>query len=346
MDIEKELRRLAVYGMEDFLADERFRAWVHAPTPEGDDLWMSFIEHHPEKREELESARQVLLGMGNYFAVPQETAGHIEDKLKRVWQEADRRKEADLSKQPRRLRRPLRWVAATIAVLVLAGVTWYSMSHRTQLTTITSGFGEQQSIVLSDGSEVQLNANSTLSYAPRWSNGEDRTVWLEGEAFFKVMKQPIESSKFSVITHDLTVEVRGTSFNVRSRQDSTLVFLEEGTVELLLDHQAQDQVVLKPGDLAVYAAKTHHLNTQQNVPIETQASWKDGVLRLKDTPLKIAIQELEVIYGVEIQILDDNLLQRKITTGLPVQDMELAKLALEKALGIQIASDGERLIIQ
>ena len=83
-------------------------------------------------------------------------------------------------------------------------------------------------IKLPDGSLVQLNANSTLSFDTQWDASADRCVWLNGEAFFEVEKKPETKQKFKVITADLTVEVLGTEFNINSHHQQTRVFLQEG----------------------------------------------------------------------------------------------------------------------
>lgn len=126
----------------------------------------------------------------------------------------------------RRLR-PWMAVAASIVVLALVGLGWWlqPISH-------TAPVGETLAVILPDGSEVQLNSNSTLRYAR--SFGEDiRDVSLEGEAFFEVERSDIP---FVIETFNSQVKVLGTSFNVQAWQGSepgTVVTVASGLVEVM-----------------------------------------------------------------------------------------------------------------
>ena len=119
-------------------------------------------------------------------------------------------------------------------------------------TQYSTTFGEWKTITLPDGSVVELNANSLLTITKHWSENNNRTVWLTGEAFFKVKKIPSTKCKFIVKTKDLKVEILGTSFNVNSRFDQTEVFLEEGKVKLYLGNTKE---YMAPGEFIAFSKK-------------------------------------------------------------------------------------------
>ena len=68
-----------------------------------------------------------------------------------------------------------------------------------------------QLLVLSDGSKVYLSPGSILHYNHQFK-GETREVYLEGEAFFKVQKNP--NKPFLVYYNNIVTKVLGTSFRV------------------------------------------------------------------------------------------------------------------------------------
>ena len=97
------------------------------------------------------------------------------------------------------------------------------------MNTLYTPAGQRAQLILQDGTEVWLNAKSKLIYPARFT-GEKRQVEVEGEAFFKVAKDP--SRPFIVSTHDVDMKVLGTQFNVYSYPETGYVqtSLLEGSV--------------------------------------------------------------------------------------------------------------------
>lgn len=237
------------------------------------------------------------------------------------------------------------WSAAAALLLMVSLATWLWIS-KYRFTVISTAFAEQQTLDLPDGSVVTLNANSTLKFHDNWNDSETRKVWLEGEAFFEVQPKLEKGQKFQVITADLVVEVKGTVFNVNTRQDQTSVYLEEGKVALRLKHQSATKKIMKPGDLLRYSAKKKAILADiKMASSEMETSWKNGVLVFEETPLEEVLIKLEDIYGVTFQCQDPRDKDRKITTGLPVEKLELVISMLENTLGLKIRKVGGKYIL-
>ncbi|RYZ26433.1 MAG: hypothetical protein EOO10_15555 [Chitinophagaceae bacterium] len=123
------------------------------------------------------------------------------------------------------------WMSAAAAVLLLiTGAIFWNNSKKSQLK-LNTAFGQIASHKLPDGSEVMLNANSKLAMNESWKGGEDREVWLEGEAFFHVKKTSAKD-RFIVHTNGADIIVTGTQFNVVNREGESNVLLKEGSVTL------------------------------------------------------------------------------------------------------------------
>jgi len=142
---------------------------------------------------------------------------------------------------------------------------------------VQTDYGQQQSIELPDGSTVELNANSSLTFEKNWNQLETRKVWLKGEAFFEVVKKEQSHQKFQVITKDLTVEVLGTVFNVNSHREETKVFLQEGKVNLSLNG-LEETMLLEPGEIIAYSQSKKEHPEKQQVLRSQHTSWKYGLL--------------------------------------------------------------------
>lgn len=262
---------------------------------------------------------------------------HYEQLLARI-KTGQVRPEVRVRSMTNKRRQLLGWIgtAAAMLLLITAGFLWWNQD--TAQIIVSTDFAEQRTLSLPDGSTVKLNANSVLRYATAWEDQDDRQVWLDGEAFFTVAKKPVTGQKFRVTTPDLTVAVLGTVFNVNSREEQTSVFLEEGSIALTLKRDSgKEETLMEPGELLTYSAKQQAVitNTKRTAaPLHT--SWKDGVLQFEATPLSVVTERVEHIYGIQFAVSDTAIYQREITTGLPMEKLDIVLPLLEQALGLKI----------
>jgi ferric-dicitrate binding protein FerR (iron transport regulator) len=194
---------------------------------------------------------------------------------------------------------------------------------------VTVAYGSKSTIELPDGSVVTLNSGSTLKYPGTFAASE-RTVVLDGEAFFDVKKNP--SSPFLVKTKDITVRVLGTSFNVKSYSDENLTetTLVTGKVEIVRNNitnkaEVTDKpLVLTPNQKAVFYRESNTLAlgedaqtqvdnsiadpldlkvlVQKEIKTEAVTSWKNNVLVFNSEPFNDIVKKLERWYNVEVTL--------------------------------------------
>ena len=150
-------------------------------------------------------------------------------------------------------------------------------------------------LVLADGTEVWLNAESTLTYPNRFA-GNNRVVRLHGEAYFKVSQD--KEHPFVVETDFLCTEVLGTEFNVRTYKiNDCHVTLIKGRVRVEDINRGQ-MVELQPGqDVGLAENKGFVL---ESVNTEVYTAWKDGLFYFDNVTLEDIMDELSRWYGVEI----------------------------------------------
>ena len=154
--------------------------------------------------------------------------------------------------------------------------------------------GGEFSFLLPDSTTVFLNAESRLRFPDRFVPGSERIVYLSGEAYFDVKRDP--RSPFLVCLEHSAVKVTGTSFNVKAYPDDTneATTLISGTVSMGIG-TAEQWIVLKPGEQGYYDA-TRKTLLQQTVDVNYYTAWKDGVFAFYRQPLEEVMKTLGCWY--------------------------------------------------
>lgn len=160
--------------------------------------------------------------------------------------------------------------------------------------TLATGAGSQYRLVLPDGSQVWLNAGSSLRFPTAFA-GSERRVELRGEAYFEVAKDA--TKPFRVQSGGTTVEVLGTHFNMKGYSDDEGVTttLLEGSVRVSNPSIAQ---VLRPGQQARTTEATIELSLADGA---AATGWTKGQFVFHNTPVAAVLQELERWYGTPIE---------------------------------------------
>lgn len=231
-------------------------------------------------------------------------------------------------------------VAASVALLIGVGLTVWSLLNTGTIEYHTN-YGERQQIELPDGSIVELNANSRLSWNKSWNRTGVRSVDLDGEAYFDVVK--MAGKEFQVTADETLVKVLGTSFNVSNRRGKTEVFLHEGQVKLEIPDQ--EPLTMVPGEKVAYKGKSSMITKTKEETLRSAAAWKTGVISFRKVALKDIIPELNDIYGIRLVCPNPQLEEKIMDVGVPYMDWDATKTSLELAMNVAITeSDGEYII--
>lgn len=224
-------------------------------------------------------------------------------------------------------------------------------------------YGSKSQIQLPDGSTVNLNSGSRLTYPTSFQNGK-RDVYLTGEAFFQV--EADEESPFFVHTSDLTIKVTGTKFNVKSYPGSKSIETTLVTGKLqIFDKKNGDEAwaFLSPNETAVYnkgipedelnetdrdeltpiARKKIHVKKEANTS-ETYA-WKDNQLVFNNEKFKDLAIVLERWYNVKIKIQNENLINERFTGKFDTETIEQALSALQLIVPFKYEIDKNNILI-
>ncbi len=165
--------------------------------------------------------------------------------------------------------------------------------------------GGEYSITLSDGTVVYLNSESELRYPVKFV-GEDRRVYLSGEAYFDVTQD--KAHPFIVDVKNSTVRVLGTSFDVRAYADENevLTTLVQGSVRFSAGNKS---VILKPGEQAVLDKSGRVENRKVDTYLYT--AWKDGVFAFKKQRLEEIMKVVARWY--DVNVFWENASQKEVT---------------------------------
>ncbi|MFT4116027.1 FecR family protein [Bradyrhizobium sp.] len=217
-------------------------------------------------------------------------------------------------------------MAASVALAVIGAWQAPSLILRWQADYQTSA-GMQSTITLPDGSTMMLNTASAV--AIDFANGRRNVRLLEGEAYFDVRRDP--DHLFRVAGHFGDVEVKGTAFSVRADDKEDRVVLERGRVDVQAKSGRSDEVVLKPGQMAVATAMS--LSTEQVDPAAVLA-WRGGRVVFENQPFSKVLRELRRYYSGPVVVMTDRVNDLPVTGNYRIDNVEGAFKTLADAAGV------------
>ena len=309
--------------LRDFLEDESFRMWLLGKaTPEVAQEWEQFPLLYPAKAAAFRQAQETLLAIqGDTFVLP---LPRVRQNIRQIMQDT----------KPPVVRKRVPWYQANgwrwaAAALVLLAATWFSWQHNRQavdssmrayrqlvaradapLEEITNTSSRNQLVMLSDGSSVLLQPNSRISFPKQFNQHPKREVYLTGEAFFEVAKNP--EKPFFVYADNLITKVLGTSFTVQATgKDKVNVIVKTGKVSVftrsdkeLADKKKSNQLtglVLMPNQRVLFNQDENRLlRSLVESPMLLDMAIQQSMFEFNGTPIAQVFASLEKAYGVEI----------------------------------------------
>lgn len=269
--------------------------------------------------------------------------------------------------------------------LIACGVEWYILTQSGGKENVTQPFynqinvpyGSKSFVVLSDSTKVWLNSGAKLHY-PAVFEGENREVFLEGEAFFDVRKN--KHQPFYVRMNGMSLKVHGTKFNVRAYKDDPKIetTLLEGSVEVIglkAGWKSDQNLFMKPGQkLVLYKEQKELLANAPKTGLDSAVIFTDSrimepvkisdarLINLTATEPEIAWRKdklvfdkqrfdevkvrLERWYGVTIEVRDSSVLDYRFTGTFDKETFEQAMHALKEAADFEYELHKKHVIIR
>ena len=231
------------------------------------------------------------------------------------------------------------WIISTsvaVALLLLVSTLFLlnNNSVAEQFNTIIVPPGQRINLILSDNTNLWLNANTTFRYPTEFAK-DNRTVFLDGEAFFEVSEN--EKKPFIVKTGQGDIHVTGTTFNVEaySKFNSFKTSLFEGGVDIC--NNESKLVSLLPNQKSVLV--DNKLLVSKITDCD-EYLWRDGLIAFKSKELEEIILTLEKYFDVDIQILTDKLPQHTYTGKFRQSDgVDYALRVLQRSIRFNYERD-------
>jgi hypothetical protein len=161
--------------------------------------------------------------------------------------------------------------------------------------TLSTPRGSQYKVVLDDGSEVWLNASSSLRF-PGIFKGDKREVELKGEGYFEVAKN--KAKPFHVKVGEMTIKVLGTHFNINaySNENAIKTTLLEGSVKIM---KGKAEALLKPGEQGVLERNSAQLQIKK-VDMQEVMAWKNGLFQFDGADIVTIMNQISRWYDVDV----------------------------------------------
>lgn len=193
-------------------------------------------------------------------------------------------------------------VAASVALLIGAGL-WLYLAHiapaEIQYLTKATQRGEKTTLSLPDGTVVQLNAESSITFPEKFT--DTRNVRLTGEAFFHVVRD--ETKPFIIRSGNLMTTVLGTSFNISAYPEDHTISVTVATGKVKIEdagvqHQKPGSELLTLGEQGLFDKRSTRI-IKTKVDLEKHLAWKEGTILLEDATLEEAVKILGRWYNAE-----------------------------------------------
>lgn len=216
-----------------------------------------------------------------------------------------------------------------------------SSEAKVMINTLTVPKGSKpMKLLLADGTEMWLDAATTVSYPNIFIGKERKVELITGQVYFEVAHNA--AMPFKVKKGNSEVEVLGTHFNLNAYEDEALmkVTLLEGSVRV---RRQESEVVIKPGQ-QVQLAVSGELRVSSAVDLDAVMAWKNGLFNFNNADLEMVMRQLARWYDVEVMYQGS--IPKRSFGGEMQRDLNLSDVLkiLEKN-NVHFKIEGKRLIV-
>ncbi|MFM8341560.1 MAG: FecR family protein [Methylomonas sp.] len=198
----------------------------------------------------------------------------------------------------------------------------YGLSHTYRVEK-----GENKTIVLTDGSTIDLNTNSEVNV--HFNHSLRKVELIRGEAFFTVQHNPLRP--FNVHVANVTLRDIGTAFNVYQKADQVNVAVEEGIVEV---KNQSSQSLVNAGQQA--KIRNNEMIKVSAAEIDMTTAWRKGELIFRGSRLDEVLNEIGRYHDVQIQLTNKNLAALAVTGNFKTDQLDIMLNAVSNLLSVKI----------
>ncbi|THU39183.1 DUF4974 domain-containing protein [Niastella caeni] len=239
----------------------------------------------------------------------------------------------------------VRWLSAAVIAGGIISATWWLVANKDETVShqVIAGLNQvknetlfNDTVHLPDGSQVILEPKAIVRFSDHFS-GPKREVYLEGNAFFKVTRNP--KSPFYVYSNNIVTQVLGTSFFVKTNSltKNVEVAVQTGKVAVYeygketVQERRNDEssgVILKPNQKVIYSGADHHFRTtlvEIPLPVVVNKNAEEKVTELNfvfdEAPMTRVLNYLEQAYHIEMVMENESLAKCLFSGDIKGQDL-------------------------
>ncbi|WP_367915365.1 FecR family protein [Leadbetterella sp. DM7] len=316
------------YHFHDLARDPYFRRWVLERDSDAERFWARWVMENPGEEKKIQAAKTFLL------ALREKDTDLSDAQLDRITQNVI------AQDRPPARKIPLIRVAASVALLLLAGLGYYIYSLKTGTAQGVAGIndvilddfrevsnttGALKKVTLADGSIVTLYPKSRVKFSKDFNRSE-RTVYLTGQAFFEVVKNA--QKPFWVYTEDISTQVVGTSFMVKAFEGAREINVEVKKGKVLVYTRKDLKTAQKgqkntlPGMMISSNQKVSFSKNEEKLvksiieEPEKIEKIDESLFRLEEVPVSVVFARIEKAYGIPINYDAQSMAECYVTANL------------------------------
>ena len=219
---------------------------------------------------------------------------------------------------------------------------------KSEYNTLRIPRGKILSITLQDGSVVKLNSGSELKYPSSFAGLDKRQVYLKGEAFFDITKNP--KKPFVVKTEEMITQVYGTVFNISAYEndDKIEVVLVEGSVGVggENDFNSENLKMIKPFQKVTSSKVSENTYLIEDIDVTSYIAWTKGIVAFKNEKMSDIIKKLERQFNVEIINENELLGERRFTGMFDKEGIEMILKTIQTHTNFTYTKEGKIITIK
>ena len=322
------------FGVDDFVWDPYFRQWILTPTRESNTEWNDWLAANPDCSARVSQARQLVLALKvNEKDLP---VGEVSDVIATALGRISKSAEEDEYTPALRFYQSW-WFRIAASLVFLLAIGWTVRMYRTPAVQVAVTEVVHDTILpaepvvtmeervntgsapltirLSDNSKITLTKGSKLRYPATFETSQ-REVYLTGEAFFDISKDP--ERPFIVYANELVTKVLGTSFLIKAYPSSREVTVEVKTGRVSVfaksnrlhpaTRREAEGVILSPNQKLIFERnEVRMVKTLVERPSIIVSKASIPQFEFEDTPVSVAFGAIAKAYGIDI-LFDEELL--------------------------------------
>jgi len=330
-------------------------------TPEDEKVIEAWLEAREENRYILEAVKKIWSSaalnkkerMKEFL--PEEDWRRVSSEIRKIERSRKKERIKHFSKIRKRQQFLSNLLKAAALIIVAFTSGYLTLKYAPQidkqayvpvLNEISTGAGEKANIQLGDGTEVELSAETELSFPESFSTNS-REVTLVGQAFFDVI--PDENRPFIIHTQNGVIRVLGTSFDVRSylEENRVDVMVTEGVVEISHSEVPQNKLLINRGYKGSISLSDNSLKVEWVEDYEQYTGWLDGRLIFKEQSLKQVFRQIERWYDVKITIAEgsSSVLEEEFSANLKTRSVNEVMSVIEVAMDISYQIEEDQITV-